>query len=67
MVPGNTVDHIVPHRGDETLFWDDRNLQTLTKECHDKYKASEERGGKGFNQGSTVTGEPLNKDSHWYD
>ncbi|MBP0438434.1 HNH endonuclease [Tianweitania sediminis] len=39
------ADHKVPHRGDETLFWDDRNLQCLCKGCHDKVKQSEERRG----------------------
>jgi len=37
------ADHIVPHRGDERLFWDEKNLQTLCKDCHDRVKQSEER------------------------
>lgn len=53
------VDHIKPHKGDRELFFDKRNLQSLTKRCHDKYKQSQDRGGKGFNQGSTETGEPI--------
>lgn len=32
------ADHIKPHRGDETLFWDERNLQCLCKTCHDSVK-----------------------------
>ena len=28
------VDHIVPHRGDLTLFWDRGNLQALCRQCH---------------------------------
>lgn len=36
-------DHIRPHRGDEALFWDQDNLQTLCKPCHDKVKQAEER------------------------
>jgi 5-methylcytosine-specific restriction endonuclease McrA len=28
------VDHIRPHRGDEALFFDETNLQTLCKRCH---------------------------------
>jgi 5-methylcytosine-specific restriction enzyme A len=43
---GNTAllvaDHIVPHRGDHALFWDDDNLQTLCKPCHDSAKQREE-------------------------
>lgn len=30
------VDHIVPHRGDQKLFWDESNWQPLCKPCHDK-------------------------------
>lgn len=36
-------DHIVPHRGDERLFWDESNLQTLCKPCHDGEKQAEEQ------------------------
>ena len=28
------VHHIVPHRGDPTLFWDPTNLAGLCKVCH---------------------------------
>ena len=28
------VDHIVPHRGDLTLFWDMSNWQALCARCH---------------------------------
>lgn len=40
------VDHIVPHRGDMTLFWDESNWQPLCKQCHDSRKQSEEKSGK---------------------
>ncbi len=29
------VDHIVPHRGDQKLFWNRGNWQSLCKPCHD--------------------------------
>ena len=29
-----TVDHIIPHRGDEALFYDEGNLQALCASCH---------------------------------
>lgn len=38
------VDHIVPHKGDERLFWDVENLQGLCKPCHSKKTASEDGG-----------------------
>jgi len=28
------VDHVVPHRGDARLMWDDGNLQSLCGACH---------------------------------
>ena len=39
--PGNTIDHIIPHRGDANLFFDSSNLQTLCKRCHDSETALE--------------------------
>jgi 5-methylcytosine-specific restriction endonuclease McrA len=29
------VDHIVSHKGDEKLFWDETNFIPLCKKCHD--------------------------------
>lgn len=40
------VDHIVPHRGDPELFWDERNLQTVSKAYHDSEKQSLEARGR---------------------
>ena len=28
------VDHIIPHRGDRKLFWDEGNWQALCHRCH---------------------------------
>ncbi|WP_299686706.1 hypothetical protein [uncultured Tateyamaria sp.] len=39
------VDHIKPHRGDMTLFWDPNNLHSVSKAYHDKVKQSLERSG----------------------
>jgi 5-methylcytosine-specific restriction protein A len=30
------VDHRIPHRGDETLFWDRANLRGLAEVCHNR-------------------------------
>jgi 5-methylcytosine-specific restriction endonuclease McrA len=38
------ADHIMPHRGDERLFWDEANLQCLCKACHDGVKQAAEQG-----------------------
>lgn len=41
--PATVVDHIVPHRGDPRLFWDEANWQPLCKRHHDRDKQSQER------------------------
>lgn len=33
-VTATDVDHIVPHRGDPALFWDENNWQPLCHRCH---------------------------------
>jgi 5-methylcytosine-specific restriction protein A len=40
------VDHIIPHGGDMTLFWDRNNWQSMGKTCHDR-KTAKEDGGFG--------------------
>ena len=37
------VDHIIPHRGDEDLFWDRDNWQALCKPCHDHKTWTEDK------------------------
>ncbi|MFW2829888.1 HNH endonuclease [Sphingomonas sp. ID0503] len=40
-----TADHRRPHRGDEALFWDADNVETLcTSPCHVKHKQRLEQG-----------------------
>lgn len=43
------VDHIIPHKGDQGLFWDVKNWQPLCKQCHDR-KTVLEDGGFGNEQ-----------------
>ncbi|NSW92832.1 MAG: HNH endonuclease [Firmicutes bacterium] len=40
------VDHIMPHKGNQELFWDETNWQPLCKWCHDR-KTAREDGGFG--------------------
>ncbi|WP_026987658.1 HNH endonuclease signature motif containing protein [Fodinicurvata fenggangensis] len=49
----NVVDHIVPHRGDERLFWDRSNWQPMAFSCNSR-KAAKSEGG--FGNRATVTG-----------
>ena len=51
--PATVVDHIVPHRGDQGLFWDRDNWQALCKQCHD-IKTATEDGGFGISPAQKV-------------
>ena len=42
-VTATVVDHVVPHRGDPVLMWDEGNWQALCKPCHDRKTGSEDR------------------------
>ena len=46
LTPAVVVDHIVPHKGDRTLFWDRDNWQPLCASCHST-KTAKEDGGFG--------------------
>ena len=41
-VKATVVDHVVAHRGDQMLFWDESNWQALCKPCHDRKTRSED-------------------------
>lgn len=38
------VDHIIPHKGDQGLFWDKSNWQGSCDKCHNIKTASEDGG-----------------------
>ena len=57
------VDHIVPPKGDEALFWDEDNWQGLCLTDHNAAKQAEEKGG-GV-RGCDVDGMPLDPAHHW--
>lgn len=42
VVAATVVDHIIPHKGDRSLFWDSNNWQPLCKPCHDHKTATED-------------------------
>lgn len=37
------VDHIMPHKGNQALFWNRANWQPLCTPCHSRRKQAEER------------------------
>jgi 5-methylcytosine-specific restriction protein A len=39
----NMVDHRIPHRGDQKLFWDRANWQPMNGICHSRNKQRHER------------------------
>lgn len=41
------TDHIIPHRGNEFLFWSDENLQAMCQSCHTRKTFAE---NKNFNR-----------------
>lgn len=57
------VDHIVPHRGNQSLFWAEENWQALCKRCHDSYKQRIERSGR--DPGCGIDGHPVDATHHW--
>ncbi len=57
------VDHITPHKGDQALFWDKNNWQSMCSSCHDSVKSREERSGVVI--GCDVHGMPLDPAHHW--
>jgi hypothetical protein len=61
--PAKVVDHIVPHRGDMSLFWDRANWQSLCANCHSSYKQRLEKSGR--EAGCDVSGRPLDPRHHW--
>ena len=42
----DTVDHIIPHKGDMKLFWDRKNWQACCQSCHSR-KTAKQDGGFG--------------------
>ena len=45
MVPATVCDHVLPHRGDEHLFWNGA-VQSLCARCHNSAKQAEEAAGQ---------------------
>lgn len=70
MAPATHVDHIVPHRGDDRLFFDPANLQALCRSCHSSKTAKQDgRWGQPKSdipmKGTTPDGLPTDRGHHW--
>jgi 5-methylcytosine-specific restriction enzyme A len=42
--PATVVDHIVPHKGDQKLFWDKTNWQGMCESHHNRKTATQDMG-----------------------
>jgi 5-methylcytosine-specific restriction protein A len=71
-VLANVVDHIRPHRGDWSLFFDRTNLQSLCETCHNSTKQAEERAAerlgedRGAGQSGKAGGEGTGVLAHFF-
>ena len=71
IVPATTVDHIIPHRGDLKLFWDQNNWQSLCTSCHSKktnQEVNRRYGYRTYNRlqsGADANGIPLDPRHPW--
>ena len=59
----DTVDHVVPHEGDEELFWDWDNLRSSCTPCHNSIAALKDT--LGYAPGVDVDGVPLDPEHPW--
>lgn len=64
VTPATVVDHVIPHKEDTDLFWDEGNWQGLCTPCHNGPKAQLERSGKIT--GCDEHGNSLDPNHHWY-
>jgi 5-methylcytosine-specific restriction protein A len=65
------VDHHVPHKGNDALFWDRSNWRSRCKRCHDA-KTTRQDGGfgnpirrDGVTPGVDRNGKPRDPRHHW--
>ena len=63
LTAASVVDHVIPHKGDVSRFWDEDNWQALCKPCHDAGKQSQDRTGRI--RGCDANGYPLDPNHPW--
>lgn len=63
LTAAGVVDHIVPHKGDQALFWLESNWQSLCRTCHNSRKQRQEHG-KAL-PGCTLAGTPTDPAHPW--
>jgi 5-methylcytosine-specific restriction endonuclease McrA len=71
LVPAREVDHIIPHRGNEELIWDRKNMQGLCRPCHSRKTLRENMRERGYQskpkptRGGDIHGMPLDPNHPW--
>lgn len=63
VVQASVVDHIKRHGGDQALFWDKTNWQSLCQPHHDSTKQRDE--SRGYASGSDADGRPVDPAHPW--
>jgi 5-methylcytosine-specific restriction endonuclease McrA len=62
VTPATVADHVIPHRGNETLFWEGE-LQSLCAPHHDATKQRIE--ARGYEHGCDEQGWPIDQRRAW--
>lgn len=57
------ANHRKPHKGNEVLFFDLRNVETVCKACHDTLVQREEV--RGYTIGADIDGRPVDPNHPW--
>lgn len=63
-VRATVVDHVVPHRGDQRLFWDPANWSALCTNHHSSWKQQREKSG--FSTRIRADGLPVDAEHPFY-
>nr|WP_082009630.1 HNH endonuclease signature motif containing protein [Methylobacterium sp. ZNC0032] len=64
IVRATVVDHVIPHRGDQRLFWDSSNWQALCTNHHSSWKQQREKSG--FSTRIHASGLPVDAEHPFY-
>jgi 5-methylcytosine-specific restriction protein A len=59
--PCQCVDHVIPHRGDAELFWNEDNWQSLCNPCHNGPKRRIEEAARRADCAQTLQSKPSAK------